>query len=127
LFLLALLRTRSSSLCAGLLRLCVRSAFRFAALPLASPLPSTASATTLAALFGRFTGTMGSSGFPISFITGLWLQAFPVRLAAPSSTSDIGSSRFSCGKVPHVRQVSDRAGPIAPRVGGAARVAFRFG
>jgi len=124
--LFALLRTRSSSLCAGLLRLCVRSAFRFVALPLASPLPSTVSAATDVALFDRFIGTMGLSDFPLPFITGFGLTAFPARPAVSSSAGSIGISRFSCSKVPYVRRVFDRAGTVAPRVGGASRVAFRF-
>src|SRR5919106_897861 len=51
------------------------------ALPLAPPLPSTASAATNAALFGGFTGTMGGSDFHRPCIIGLGHSALPMRTA----------------------------------------------
>ena len=63
-------RTRSSALGAPV-RHCVRGAFCWGGFPLASPLPSTASAAGCPALFGAFIGTMGRSDFLGSFIVGV--------------------------------------------------------
>jgi hypothetical protein len=69
--LLALSRTRASSLSAAGFRRCVRSAFCLSEFPSAEPRPSTSSAATVVALFGGFVGTMGPSDFPSSCVIGL--------------------------------------------------------
>jgi len=67
---LAASRTRARALSVRT-RPCVRRTFCELEFPLASPLPSTASAAGRPALFGSFAGTMGLSDFPVPFIVGL--------------------------------------------------------
>jgi len=67
-------RIRSSPL-RTLSRPCVRSLLCSSVFPLATPLPSAASAAGSAALFGDFPGTMGVSDFPSPSIIGLCLSA----------------------------------------------------
>src|SRR6267378_7781486 len=62
--------TRSSALGASV-RLGVRDAFWWGRFPLARPLPSIPSAAGCPALFGDFSGTVGRSDFPCSFIIGV--------------------------------------------------------
>jgi hypothetical protein len=62
-----------------LAQLCVWCVLLWIALPLAPPLPSTASAAANAALFGGFPGTMGGSDFHRPCIIGLGPLALPMR------------------------------------------------
>jgi hypothetical protein len=84
---LALSRTRSSALGAALFRFCVRFAFCSSTFPLVRSLPSTSSAAAVAALFGRFVGTMGLSDFPLPFIIDLWPLAFSMRPTLPAQVA----------------------------------------
>ena len=49
-----------------------------------------------------------------------------MRSATLPAAEDHETSRFPDAMLPPVHGVSDRAGPIAPCVGGALDVAFRF-
>ena len=93
---------------------------------LADPLPSTDSAGLLT-LFARFPGTMRSSDFPASCMSGVWGVPFPDRSADPSATDDVGISRFPCEEFPRMRRVFDVRGVRGRLAGGAGLgVAFRF-
>ena len=59
--------------------------------PLASPLPSTASAAARAALFGDFTGTIGQSDFPLPCIIGVRPQTSRCGLQFPLPQTETGS------------------------------------
>ena len=95
---------------ARLSRLCVRGVFCSSVFPLASPLPSTASAAARPALFGGFAGTTGLSDFPRSCISGL--RPWPSRAARPaiSATGERGISRFPRMEIPCMLRFFDRAG-----------------
>jgi len=94
------------------------------AVPLAPPLPSTASAPGRPGLFGRFHGTMGGSDFPGLCISGFRL--LPCRRGlAIECQADQGPPGFRADGF-RTRMGSRTAqGQRAPRHGGASRVAFR--
>jgi hypothetical protein len=81
----------------------------------------------MAALFGGFVGTTGSSDFSEPFIVGLGLMAFPTRPGVPP--------RQAVRKPPGSRTERFRTCTgsataqdcIDPRDIGSAHVAFRFG
>src|SRR5437660_4852915 len=81
-----------------------------AQVPLASPLPSTASAAGCAALFGAFIGTTRLSDFLGSFIVGV--RPWTSRRGPPlQRRANPGTSRFSCEVFPYLHGVYDRARP----------------
>ena len=95
------------------------------AVPLAPPLPSTASAPGRPALFGRFPGTMGGSDFPGSCISGL--RPWPCRCGLAQVRPAIqGPPGFRVDGVPACMGSRTAQGRRAPRHDGARRVAFRF-
>ena len=102
-------RIRLSALCMRI-RPCVRGVFCLDRFPLASPLPSIASAALFMALFGDFSGTTGLSDFPLSFVIGLRPRTSQCGPLAPPPEGDCGISRFPCEVFPCVREVFDRAG-----------------
>src|SRR5512143_3936754 len=91
-------------------QLCVWHVLPRTALPLAPPLPSTASAAARAALFGDFTGTMGESDFPWPYIIGLRVR--PCRCGPLGRT--IHNGRPEDLPVP-VQMASTRARGLRPR------------
>ena len=78
--------------------------------PLASPLPSAASAAATAALFGAFAGSTGLSDFrpraSQAYRLGVPWAARPVI----GRTGEDGISRFSRMEIPRMLGFSDRAG-----------------
>jgi hypothetical protein len=95
------------------------------AVPLAPPLPSTASAPGRPGLFGRFPGTMGGSDFPEPCISGL--RPEPCRCGLAKARQAIqGPPGFRVDGVPACMGSRTARGQRAPRHNGARRVAFRF-
>ena len=86
---LAAWRTRSSALGASL-RHCVRNALLSSEFPLASRLPSIASAATVPALFGDFVGTTQLSDFPRPFVIGVCPWTSRCGLPSQLPQTDVG-------------------------------------
>src|SRR5439155_23226900 len=107
-------------------RLCVRGALHLSEFPLASPLPSTASATGRPALFGGFSGTTELSDFPRPFTIGVcpWTSRCALRLPQPQRGAGSPGSRAKCFGA--CSGSSTARGPGASRVGDALGLAFRL-
>src|SRR2546425_3497099 len=118
-------RTRSSALGAPA-RPGVRSAIRSGEFPLASPLPSPASAAGSSALSGGFPGTTGLSDFPRSSIIGVcpWTSRCGLRPPRPQTNAGSPGSRSRC--LSTCAGSLTARGPSAPRDSGPADVAFRL-
>ena len=93
---------------------------------MASPLPSTASAADLPALFGDFSGTTGPSDFPRPSITGVcpWTSRCSLRPLVPQADVGPPGSRARCFRACPGSQTA--RGPLASRAGDALGVAFRL-
>ena len=122
---LAAWRTRSSALVA-LSRHCVRRALRSTEFPLASSLPSTASATADAALFGGFAGTMELSDFPRPFVIGFVLRLPDALCRMLHDREPWDLPVPAQGVSIHAPGLATARGPSAPCHGGTAGVAFRY-
>jgi len=107
-------------------RLRVRGALRSGKFPLASPLPSTTSATVPTALFGGFTGTIRLSDFPPLCIIGVrpWTSRCGLRFPLPQTKAGPPGSRAGCFR-PCIGSQAAR-GSHASRDIDAPVVAFRF-
>src|SRR5262245_47438085 len=118
-----------SSACCRTLRLCVRTLVCSTAFPLASSLPSTASAVCVGSrrltLFGRFVGTMELSDSLHPCITVVLLCGFSVRPWLRWARADAGppGSRTQCFRA--CQGSSTPPGRPIPRHNGVVRVAFR--
>jgi hypothetical protein len=106
-------------------RLCVRDTLRLNVFPLASPLSSTASATTLAALFGSFVSTTRLYDFPSPCIVGLRPWTFRSGLCLSSQTV-AGSPGFRSRCLRACTGSQTARGPKASRDIDAPNFAFRL-
>jgi len=110
----------------GCVRRCVRPSRSSGEFPLASPLPSTPSATGRPALFGGFVGTTKLSDVPRSCIIAVrpWTSQCGRRCSSSPATAGPPGSRTRCVRActgsPTAR------GPGAPCESGASGVAFRL-
>jgi hypothetical protein len=96
----------------ALSRHCVRRTLHSNEFPVASPLPSTASAARVAALFGDFVGTMELSDFPRPFIIGVVLRLPDALCRSCCAAQSRGISRFPHKVCPYMRQVSRPRGVL---------------
>ena len=117
-------RIRSSAL-GTLSRLWVRSVLLSGGFPLASPLPSTTSASDGPDLFSGFPGTTELSDFPASFIIDVNPVGFLDTICDPIAADDVGISRLPCEMRPYMPGSQTARSPSASRDIDAVGVAFR--
>ena len=93
--------------------------------PLASPLPSTVSASGCPDLFDGFPGTTELSDFPSPFIIDVDPEGFLDAVCSTIATDDYGISRFPCEMRPCMPGSQTAQGPIASCDVDAIGMAFR--
>src|SRR5580692_475223 len=121
---LAACRTRSSAL--GVLsRPGVRSALHSGEFPLASSLPSLASAAGPSAVFREFVGTVELSDFPRPFVIGFRPSTSRHGLQFSPLQTDVGSPGSLTRCLPTCTGSLTARDPATPCDGGAPGVAFR--